>query len=586
MADNKDTIYVDIDDEITALIDKVRNSSARVVALVLPKRASVLQSIVNMKLLKRTADSEKKNIVLITTEAGLLPLAGAVGIHVAGSLNSKPEIPAAPSMGGGETETIDEDLSLPLDEEEETPDYAKAAGAGASIGALADAASRSGQVPSKANDSVETLELDNEDSKLPEEAAAGVAAAGAAEDAKKAVKPKKDKHLKVPNFDRFRMLIVVGVLLLIGLIILGVFAFSVWPHATINIKTNASTVNTSANLTLDPQTQTVDAVNGDIPAKQVSQQKTFTQTVNTTGQKNEGTQASGSVTMTATDCSLTYQGTPSFTIPSGTGISYNSLTYITQADTQMSYSGFKNGCFDYSSNGSTNIQAQSAGSQYNATITNGTVASYSGVTASGSASGGTDNIVQIVAQADITSATSKINANNSGTLKQDLMNELRGEGMYPIEVTFTSGSPQISASPNVGTTSNTVTVTETITYTMFGAKLSDLQSVLVSNIHSQTSKNQNIISYGLNQGAFKQSGSSGSTDEVSVSTLATVGPNISVAAIKKQAAGKSPQAIISSIKNNPDVTSVTVRLSPFWVSHAPSSTSKITVKIAKPGKSA
>ena len=582
MADNKDTIYVDIDDEITALIDKVRGSSGRVVALVLPKRATVLQSVVNMKLLKRTADSEKKNIVLITSESGLLPLAGAVGIHVASSLNSKPEIPAAPSLGGSETETVEEDLSMPLDDEE-TPDLTKATGSGASIGALADAANRGGQVPSKANDSVETLELDNEEVG-PEEVAPETAAV--ADEAVKAPKVKKDKHLKVPNFDRFRVLLILGVLTIIGLIVLGYFAFAVWPHATIDIKTNASTVNTSANLTLDPQAFSANLASGDIPAKSVTQQKTFSQTVNTTGQKNEGTLASGSVTMSASDCNLTYQGAPSFTIPSGTGLSYNSLTYITQADTQMVYSGFKNNCFEYTSSGSTNISAQSPGSQYNATITNATVAGFAGVAASGSASGGTDNIVQVVAQADISTATSKINASNSSALKTALSNELRGEGLYPIEATFTSSSPQIASNPNVGTAANTVTVTETVTYTMYGAKMSDLQAVLASNIHSQTSKNQNIINYGINQSAFKQSGTSGSTDEVSLSALATVGPNISVNGIKQQSAGKSPQAIISSIKNNPDVTSVTVKLNPFWVSTAPTNTAKITVNIAKPGKSA
>src|SRR5579875_3708442 len=94
---DKDTIYVDIDDEITGIIDKVKASKSKLVALVLPKRASVFQSIVNMKLLKRAADSGKKNIVLITSEAGLLPLAGAAGIHVAKTLNSKPEIPLGPS---------------------------------------------------------------------------------------------------------------------------------------------------------------------------------------------------------------------------------------------------------------------------------------------------------------------------------------------------------------------------------------------------------------------------------------------------------------------------------------------------------
>ena len=36
----KDTIYVDVDDEITSIIDKVENSSEKVVALVLPKRAT------------------------------------------------------------------------------------------------------------------------------------------------------------------------------------------------------------------------------------------------------------------------------------------------------------------------------------------------------------------------------------------------------------------------------------------------------------------------------------------------------------------------------------------------------------------
>src|SRR5688572_2942339 len=92
----KDVIYIDVDDEITAVIEKVRSSEKKIVALVLPKRAAVLQSIVNMRLLKRATTSAKKNLVLITAEHGLMPLAGAAGIHVARSLNTKPEIPEAP----------------------------------------------------------------------------------------------------------------------------------------------------------------------------------------------------------------------------------------------------------------------------------------------------------------------------------------------------------------------------------------------------------------------------------------------------------------------------------------------------------
>ncbi len=92
----KDTIYIDIDDEITSIIDKVGAAKHKIVALVLPKRASALQSVVNMKLLKRTAEGQSKKIVLITSEPSLLPIAGGVGLYVAKTLQSKPAIPTPP----------------------------------------------------------------------------------------------------------------------------------------------------------------------------------------------------------------------------------------------------------------------------------------------------------------------------------------------------------------------------------------------------------------------------------------------------------------------------------------------------------
>ncbi len=580
---SKDTIYVDVDDEITALIDKVKASNAKVVALVLPKRASVLQSIVNMKLLKRSADNDNKNLVLITTESGLLPLAGAVGMYVAKTLTSKPEIPPGPNVGAAsDNDEVEEDLSLPLDnEDEELPDLAASAAGTTPVGALSDKVPKSINAD-KAKSADETLEMDAEPNNKPSRQDSKVQDSPAS-------KIKKDKHIKVPNFDRFRWLLILGIVLIAGLAVLGYFAFYVWPSAVIQIKTDASTVNTSLNLTLDPQAQASDISTGDIPAKQVSEQKTFTQTVNTTGQKNEGNTASGQVNLTASDCNGTYtQDGGTFTIPAGTGISYNNMTYITQSDTQMGPDKhlFSGNCINYVAASATNITAQSGGSQYNTQISNATVSGFPEVIANGSASGGTDNIVQVVAQADISAATSKIGSADATTVKQDLINELKGQGLYPIEVTFASGTPQISSNPSVGNASSTVTVTETISYSMFGASQSDLNAALTANIRSQTSPNQNIIDNGLNQSAFRQTGTSGSTDQVSLSTLAVVGPNISVSQIKKAAANKTPAEIITAVKNNPDVTSVTIRLSPFWVNKAPANTAKIKVSIAKPTQSA
>src|SRR5581483_3417042 len=154
MAKDKDTIYIDIDDEITGIIDKLKDSSGKVVALVLPKRASVFQSIVNMKLLKRAADESKKHLVLITSEAGLLPLAGVAGVHVAKTLTSKPEIPSGPQPVDDSEEMVQETGEEP----EITADNAgeQPVGTLAGLGAAA------------AANEVETVELD--DDETPEDA--------------------------------------------------------------------------------------------------------------------------------------------------------------------------------------------------------------------------------------------------------------------------------------------------------------------------------------------------------------------------------------------------------------------------------
>jgi len=586
---NPDTIYVDIDDEITALIDKVKSSDSSVVALVLPKRAAVLQSIVNMRLLKKTADGQKKNLVLITSEAGLMPLAGAVGLHVASSLNSKPKIPTAPIMSANSVESaadaIDDDLDMSI-EDKEIPDMTKEATTAASVGLLADAAKdSSNQLPqSKFDDDLETLELDNEPDYVEPDKA----------EEEEVVKPKvdKDKSLKVPNFDRFRTILIVAIILIIVVVVVGVLAFFVWPHATIDIKTDAKNVNDSVNLDLDSLTQSVNLSSGHIPATIVTQQKTYTQTVNTTGQKNEGATATGSVMMyDDEECSSSNSFnlndlSPPSPVPQGTGVTANNQTYITQSETTFSNKGKYNdssGCFVFPATSSTNITAQGPGSAYNTSgNTTFAVSGFSNVMAIGSASGGSDNLVQVVAQADINSAEAKIKINNGAVVEADLVNQLKGQGLYPVGVTFSTSKPQISASPAVGSQANTVTVTETVSYAMYGVHQSALVAALNEDTISQVGKNHHIISSGINGASFSVLSYGTSSDQISMTGTAIVGPNISVSSIKKQIKGKSLKGVVAAIKQDPDVTGVSVKFSPFYVTSVPSNQSNITVTIEKP----
>jgi hypothetical protein len=563
----RDTIYIDIDDEITGIIDKVRSSDAKIIALVLPKRASVFQSVVNMKLLMRATEQAKKHIVLITAEAGLLPLAGAVGMYVARTLNSKPEIPAAPLADDGREEMVEESASLEDDELTTTVAGDKP------IGELA------GLTPPLA-DEVETVELDDDEDDLPIAAAAVVPAAALDKKAAKAAKKaKKDNKLKVPNFERFRLVIILGMLIIIALIVGGYFVLSALPKATISVQTDASNVNTSVNLTLDPNASSLNTQSNDVPAKQVTEQKTYTASVPATGQQNNGQVATGSVTFTLTNCSQS-----SVTIPAGTGVSANNLTYITQSSVTLTSVSVGNKCdppnFSSYYSGSTDITAQSPGSNYN---TSGTVpfsvSGVSDVNSTGSASGGTSDIVTVIQQSDISNAEGKITTNTSGA-KSDLEQQLQQDNLYAIPATFVTGNPAISPSSAVGSPASNVTVTETITYSMYGAPVSDLNTLLTNNIKSQVNTSQGIISTGLTDASFTTTGSSGTA--LTMVSTAEVGPNISVSSVKQQAEGKKSGDAEAAIKSDADVTNVTVSLSPFWVSSVPKNLSKITVNVAQP----
>ena len=62
------TLHIDIDEEITSIIDRLRKAEVREIIVVAPKNALLLQGIVNLKLLKKEADRRKKQIMIITQD--------------------------------------------------------------------------------------------------------------------------------------------------------------------------------------------------------------------------------------------------------------------------------------------------------------------------------------------------------------------------------------------------------------------------------------------------------------------------------------------------------------------------------------
>ena len=576
----KQVVYVDVDDEITGIIDKINGADAKVIALVLPKRAAVFQSIVNMKLLKRRAEQAGKHLVLITSEAGLMPLAGMAGVYVAQTLQSKPAVPSAP---------VDSDLPDDLDDEpvslDSRPDDFNARNAAAPVGALAAGA---GAGVNDLPDDV--VELDKaapagKPNGRPSPAMAAVAAGAAAKGAGKG----KDKNLSVPNFMRFRKRLIfaaLGLFLLIGLWYVAAF---VMPTAQVTIKTKTTDIDTELDVTLDTEATTVDIKTNTIPAKTQQQQKNNTQQAPATGTENKGEKASGSVTLT--NCS---KDNKSVTVPAGTAVSANGQNYLTQSTATMPTSApdSSGNCRDLGSATSqtVNVLAQKPGAAGNIGASTFSVAGFSEVQAKSSSamSGGTDNNVKIVQQADIDGAKAKLaSAAEKDTAKKALQKTLEDNGLFAIQSSFHVAGGNTVTSVKVGDEAEAVTVSETVTYTMYGTARKDLRKLIESAAEDKIDRSkQSLIDDGIGNARFGvETTGAEPTLKVTLTTTAVAGPQIDAEAVKRDIVGKKSGEVKDQLMTNPGVEDVVVKYSPFWVTKAPK-VEKTIVTFEKTGGSA
>lgn len=76
------TIYLDLDEEITSVIDRIRHITDREIILVIPQRALILQSLVNLKLLKNQADILGRKVIIVTADELGRHLASRAGLEV------------------------------------------------------------------------------------------------------------------------------------------------------------------------------------------------------------------------------------------------------------------------------------------------------------------------------------------------------------------------------------------------------------------------------------------------------------------------------------------------------------------------
>jgi hypothetical protein len=548
---NKDVIYIDVDDDVTAIIGKIKKAKAKVVAIVPPKRPGSLQSAVNLRLLDRMAKTEKKSLVLVTANQALVALAANASIPVAKNLQSKPELAEIPALSVDDGDDIIDGSELPVG------DHAK----------TVKVKDGTRDVEGSRSDAIDEVDIDGE-----EVAVAATATGATAGAAKKASLRSK---VKIPNFDKFRKRLFLGIGGGVALIALLVWMFVFAPAATVVVTAQTSPAPVSASVRLGG-TQATNYEEGVIKSVSQQEKKDASVEFDATGEADKGNKATGSMQVTRTSVSSN-----PLPVPAGTRFTSGSIVFVSTEGTTLAGTSIGPGGIVQDS-ATIPVEALEPGEDYNVSARS-YQSSVGGVSAQGSnMTGGTTRIVKVVSAEDIERARGQLIGESTEEDKQALIAKFTNDEKV-IDSSFTVERGDAVSAPALNEeapASGKAKLTITTTLTIQAIPKADLESYLDKSLQAQLEgrDGQKIYSSGIDDAALGNFRKDGDTMTATLTATGSIGPELDEAAIKEQVKGKIYGEVQSTLEAMDGIQEVDVQFPYFWVRRVPSDINKIQIE--------
>lgn len=527
-------IYLDSDDEITAIISKIKSLGKEKIAIIPPKRSAALQSVVNLKLLKKAASENDAELIIITRDPAILNIASQLKLLAAPNLETDPAVPEP-------------------------------------------AVSRQ-ELPSPVIDGSQPTESDL---KSADKAAADSSKKG--KKGKDAKPSKKQKHKNVPDFNRFKKWILLG-LLAILLLGFGVWAmFNLLPAADVAVEGRTREVNTEFTFQLDPTAEESDIENAVLAAESRQLSRTLSDTFEATGEKTVGEKATGTVTVI--NCEELGE---SIYIPAGTVFTAGNGS-VFRNDNDVTVPGSSaSPDFSCDEEGRENIAvtADEIGSDYNISPTSYSIDGFDPEKVYGEGTnmtGGSSEEVTVVSESDVDQARSDLLEAEEEGILQELRQQFE-DNHYIVEASFAEDVNEIASEPEVGEEANEGRIILQMTYTVLAVEQEDMEELLGLQHREQSSEEAEglaAIETGLEEAEISAS------DEDMTYTLAAsgvLGPDLQIDSLKEELAGMAYTDAIERIESIPNVTRVRIDLSPFWASNVTSNPDKINIEFEITGQ--
>ena len=480
--------YLDVDDEVTTAVARLRTAGEPHVALVLPAGSRIATSRINFRLLAREAAARDRHLAIVAPETAVRAIAIAAGLPAYGTVASYEEaladelaqearernIPGGPPpsvrsgafrRGAEPGPAMEPDASAAAGAPEPAP---RPAGQPTAPGA---------QAPAEG---------------LPRIAGTGIAETGAAggligrgDADRRAGQGEVDRAdrgprtgarsagalpvagpVREPPGPRGRRRALVALLVLVVLLVVGgAGAYLVLPSATIVVTPlTVAAGPVSLQVRADPSATAVDAANLVIPAQQVPVPLSVDGTFPASGQKVSQTPASGSVTFTSNDT------IDPVTIPAGTTLGTpGGVQFLTQA-TVVTPRATVLGTTINPGQASAPVQAVTPGTSGNvpahaiSVVPTRLQAFQVSVDNPAATSGGTRTVTKVVSQQDYDAAVKQLDTQLAAQLTSSLASPSlppAGTTLVPATATLGTSSAAPAASALVGTAVSSFQLTAT-----------------------------------------------------------------------------------------------------------------------------
>lgn len=86
---SRQVVYIEIDEEITSVFDRIKNIRREEILLVVPRKAMLFQSLINLKILKNKMTGKGKKLIIVTTDRNGKHLAEKIGLKVMNRIEVK-----------------------------------------------------------------------------------------------------------------------------------------------------------------------------------------------------------------------------------------------------------------------------------------------------------------------------------------------------------------------------------------------------------------------------------------------------------------------------------------------------------------